>query len=157
MKGDRWTPANKRAAAGFDRYVRRFPAYTPAQRQTAESAFITGFRSGVVFVEQQYREMIRRGRPEKDGNQAGTLSTGGGLHTPMPRGSLPNGLGTSDETPVSAITELLVCVDNGCPHDDDCPSGCRAVEACRESIRLDQASQERFVGECGACDKEVKP
>lgn len=37
----------------------------------------------------------------------------------------------------SGIGALLVCVDNGCPHEDDCPSGCRAVEECREAIRAD--------------------
>jgi|ERR1043165_2346697 hypothetical protein len=49
----------------------------------------------------------------------------------------------------SAICELLVCVDNGCPYSDDCPNGCRAVEQCRESIRADIPAAECICPSCG--------
>jgi hypothetical protein len=48
MKGDRWTKIREAASRSFDRYVRRMSCYGRRERQTAEAAFHSGFRSGYI-------------------------------------------------------------------------------------------------------------
>jgi hypothetical protein len=60
---ERWTSARKRASEAFARYIAYFRGYTNEQKQTAEAAFFSGFRSGVLFVEGKYRDLVRASKP----------------------------------------------------------------------------------------------